>query len=395
MKKVLLGTSALIAAGLIASPAAAQLEVTVSGFVNFEAAVASEEDNGTVDNPIKFATEPEVAISANGQSDIGLLYGGQIQLNADNDDGDFTTDEAFIYVSGGFGYVELGMNDGAADNLQVHAPGAGTGIIDGAYTDYAVGEVGAIFSQLDSGDDNKISWLSSAPGRPGVQALTDAGITIGVSYSPWNEVNDTEDDGSYELGADGMTYTHAIEAAARIQRTFGAADIALGAGMTFIGDQTVAATALVQNPGGGTTGARPETEGHDGVIGWNVGGTVGFGGFTVGAQFVDSPGRIAGQDAWGVTAGAAYTTGPWTFGLQYNYSERDVESASNRSGSNPITVPITTQTYGAGISYAWMPGLALHADVVGFDVDGNSAARGGNDDDNGGVVGLTRVSLSF
>ena len=72
--------------------------------------------------------DASVVLNAEYVSDAGLQWG----LRAEFDTGerqveDLQRDEAYVYVAGGFGRVELGEQDGAADTIALHAPIIGLG----------------------------------------------------------------------------------------------------------------------------------------------------------------------------------------------------------------------------------------------------------------------------
>lgn len=70
MKTILLGTAALLALSLGAVPARAELEVTVGGFVAFQAAAF---DNDTANSTSRdFQSESELTVEAAAIADNGL-----------------------------------------------------------------------------------------------------------------------------------------------------------------------------------------------------------------------------------------------------------------------------------------------------------------------------------
>lgn len=149
MKKVLLATTALIAATAFAAPAKADLEVTVGGFTAFQAAMM---DNDTANNSnADFQSEAQIAVHADATADNGLQYGAKILLNASTSDGtsavaaeNGNSDEVGIYLAGSWGRVELGDDDGASD-LVVTAPTVGIGQINGSYDDFVPSRLALTF----------------------------------------------------------------------------------------------------------------------------------------------------------------------------------------------------------------------------------------------------------
>lgn len=365
MKKVLLGTSALIAAGIIASPAAAQVEMAISGEIQFMAGVYAEDDSTEGDDSqhVRWGTDAQFQIDVSAVSDTGIYYGGRIDIE---DDGgnlgttDLNVDEAYIYLSGGFGTVTLGNDDGANDIAQ-NVPGAGTGILDGDAPGYFWQDPVVFWDAPDSGDAAKVYYRTSgAGGAPGVAALANNNIELGVSYAIDNSQN--LDRGANEITGTAIQpdNTHVFEFGARWSPTFGSVTL---------------------TPSGAITYFAQSNDGRvDNAFTAQAGLNLGFGGFNVGVGYVYAGEGFEGDDSnHGVNLGANYTTGPWTFGAQYALGLDERLGAADT----------VSHSYGAGVTYAWLPGLNLEADVGAFHT------QDGPTGDNDGVIGLTRVNLSF
>ena len=131
MKKVLLGTTALLGAGLVASPAFAAdgIKLGVGGFfktaymVNFDD--DSEGEPGNERNTDGVFSDAEIFFTGSTVLDNGLEVGARVELEGEDDDGvDFDNetddgdqiDEAWIYYSGGFGEIRIGSDDDALAN---------------------------------------------------------------------------------------------------------------------------------------------------------------------------------------------------------------------------------------------------------------------------------------
>src|SRR6185369_1475217 len=97
MKKVLLGSTALIGAALLAAPAQAQLEVTVGGSVGFQAGWF--DTDLTNNNDRDFQSEADLIVRASGVADNGLEYGAEVVLQSSTSDSS-NADEALLYVGG-------------------------------------------------------------------------------------------------------------------------------------------------------------------------------------------------------------------------------------------------------------------------------------------------------
>ena len=162
-KKLLLGSTALVGAFALAAPAYADIEVTLSGQVEFGLSAGDEE---TVDGDNRgyfFFMDSETKIQAEGATDHGLGYSAKVELEVDADAGgseNVNSDEVVLAFWGGFGRAELGREDGAADNMFVGGEDfqAGTGGIDGDSANLAL--PGA----TDSGDAAKITYFTPRMG---------------------------------------------------------------------------------------------------------------------------------------------------------------------------------------------------------------------------------------
>ena len=184
MRKLLLGTTALAAAATL-SANAALADVSISGYYEWRYESRSSQ-NSSYDGT-KFGNDSEITFKFSNKTDSGLTVEMYQELTSDVTDGDF--DEANISISGGFGKVILGQNDGvndnggfgiAANNLvseeMYTISGAGT-----AGTDHSLGIKSGDMANLGS-DNNKITYITPAMG----------GLTAGISYTDSGYVGSTD-----------------------------------------------------------------------------------------------------------------------------------------------------------------------------------------------------------
>ncbi len=109
MRKVLLATTALVA-----MTGAAAADVTVNGYYEFNYTATSDDRTTTYDT---MGDDTEVHIGFNTTSDNGLAYGMKVEFEGSAASDDTTNvDEASMYISGDFGKITLGENDGAAED---------------------------------------------------------------------------------------------------------------------------------------------------------------------------------------------------------------------------------------------------------------------------------------
>lgn len=326
MKKVLLGTSAIVGFGLLASPAFAQLELAITGSTQFEFGYVDEDEDGGAARDHDFRQDGVIQFNADGVADNGLEYGAEIELDDIAEDEGVEVDEQYLYIGGGFGQIRLGDKEGPVANFMVSAPVVASGGFDGNYSAYTVGSAGSYLFDADDGlnsDSTKIHYLT--PNFGGFQA--------GVSYAaaPTEAGKDGNADRLVDLG-------DSFEIGGAYNGDFGGFGLTLGAGfVTASGDS------------------------NDDYTGFDLGVNVGFGGFTIGAAYVavtETPfGGLDEQETWQV--GAAYGTGPWTVGASAAFDERDFEGGGDAG----------TDIYTVGAEYALAPGLTLYSDLSFVDAE--------------------------
>ena len=222
MRKLLLGTTALVAAGAFAVAAQADemmaepVSVGISGYTVGIVGVSSNDMNGDGD-PLRGEEVfhiYEFAISGSTTLDNGVTVGVHAQVGTS---GEFTGsersrpfDEQHITLSGSFGSLRIGRTESAAFNATVSAPGGGVGFVGVNYPWYspAASPVNT-FSGLGAEDAQKVVYTSPSFN----------GLTIGMSYAPeasdasagaGRTTNDVDDDGDGDLSehtAIGVSYS--------------------------------------------------------------------------------------------------------------------------------------------------------------------------------------------
>lgn len=366
MKKVLLGSTALVAAGLLAGPAFAQLEFSLSGSVDVHAGFSSE-DLDVDRRAYGITTDTTLNFDANGVADNGLEYGSRI--NVDDSGADFQIDETWVYVSGSFGEVRFGASDPAASELRFSIPTVGNGQTDGDFGRYVNGTTddqfvfGVDFEY--SGDDNKIIYIGEF-----------GDVTVGASYSPTDAANKSdpamgETDGGdvADFIAGDVDLEDIISLGGNFQGEFGGTSIGVSAGVNFGDFEQVAGAAVAGN--------------LDSFTEYGVGAEVGVGAITAGGFWITSEAEVNGGsdltiDKYGL--GATFSTGPWSFAANGLIAEADAGPGTD----------IEDTIYGVGVEYSLADGLTPYADLVFFDND-----VPGTVGDNDGSVFLVGVTASF
>ena len=231
MKKVLLASSALVATAALVAPAAASEKVTWNAFTQFNAGSAYGEKGGmkaddAKDKPmgqsaVDFSTNSEVHLKFSDTADNGLSYGFKVELEADQN-GTNNSDENHIFISGDWGKIQLGDQDGAADQLKkTGTVGFVRGMINnttGASFDYAgaKGKTSIVASIARDGDNTKVTYLSPSF----------SGFTVGASYSP-----EANDGGKFGESAKGSMKDH-FEAGVGYSGDFDGVGLGFGLTMT-------------------------------------------------------------------------------------------------------------------------------------------------------------------
>jgi outer membrane protein OmpU len=355
MKKVLLGTTALLGAGLVASPAFAAdgIKLGVGGFfktaymVNFDD--DSEGEPGNERNTDGVFSDSEVHFTGSTVLDNGLEVGARIELEGEDDAGD-QIDEAWIYFSGGFGELRMGSDDDALANACIVPPG-GTG----NFSAFSPNQWGAntqtsnsVCSGVDDrGDAQKFVYISPSF----------AGFQFTGSYTP-NGGDERHGDGvGAHLGmpanADGES-RHNVSGYLSYSFEGDGWGLTAGAGASFEGH-------VEQAPG-------PDRDEQDF---YQTGLNLTFGNFSVGGVFeyfndIDDQGDN-NIDTWVAGAGIAYSLDAWTVGAQYSHGDSDNDGA-NGGDSTQDRITLTG-------NYALGPGINIDGEVAytWVDVDGDPA----------------------
>jgi outer membrane protein OmpU len=385
IKKLLLGSTALIGAGLLTVGApqgvsAAEikplgaLDIQVGGFMRWYAlsgAIAGKRqvrDSSSRD----FRNDTEVFVYARGTDEAtGLRYGAFIELEADtNTTGN--ADETFVFIEGNFGQFRFGDKDGGSDTQKIGAftLAAFSGGIDG------VGpiDMGATVSGANSGDDTKIIYITP----------TIAGFNAVVSYTPHvssqgQDLSGTSSNQPKDLFEGGIAY----------RGNFGGVGIIT----SVIGHYGwFEAGPARGNPGtdSGQSGAGETWKVYGGAVvdisGFRLGGGVGTG-QGIGANQAGAAVFQRGSDVSWFNLGGAAKLGPANVSLTYGQVFDGKDGPTGRS-REPWEVVL-------GADFGVAPGLVVGGELVYFNVSGDSVSAGGAGRTDTGWVGLVGVRAGF
>jgi predicted porin len=380
MKKLLLGTSALIGASLASHPALAAdgIKLGLGGF--FRTSVnANIDDNGDGDlghnrDATEVTSDAEIYFLGKTTLDSGLTVGTRVELEGEQKTGD-QIDAAFVYFQGGFGEVRIGSQDSAMA-AQCVTPVGGTDnfgafsqdtINNNAFVDTFAGSA-TVCEGVDSepaaggdGKAQKIVYISPDFG----------GFQLALSWTP----NDNHETGNGHASMN--------------QTTKGDQKQIVDAYLSYNHDFE---NFSVQWGGGGSWGLATDGDHNRKKQFYQTGLNLTFGDFSIGgafqymtdvnARYDPSTGDFVsdhGGDMWVTGGGVAYKLDAWTLGAQYSYSHIDGvdEAGSNRK----IHQVALTGQYDLG------PGIVLDGELGYARANGSSsdAAHGGYDSFNIGI----------
>jgi predicted porin len=428
MKKALYGTTALVAAGLVAGDASAAsgLKLSITGFYRNSiggsignaptsqhvvataggaATSISTAGLGNFDRQ-NVSMRQEIRVNFTGQTtlDNGITVGVLVGLNGENVAKSNSTTQinrAYADFSGKFGLVRVGEATGAlgtdcvgdpgnvTSNFGVNSPNESysnvgyaarrnqflktanvsnaAGLYHNTFGVAPMGSIGTCFGIESKG--NKIQYYSPSFG----------GFTFGISFAP---------QGSSRLAGGGLAYGTNVTAPTGgsgenilsigfdYSHDFGSWNLTAGGGGEWAFTQYTAA--------GGNNTNKPS---------WYQGGLqVGFGHFAVGfsgAYYMNYANAgytasTAGADSDGyvVTVGGSYTIDAWSFGLQGlfgHYNQGDVTVGEELGSSLGVPISVSNvdpeKFWGASLNgaYALGPGISLEGQVAWTEANYGSA----------------------
>jgi len=293
MKKILFASSAIVAVAFAGQASASEpIKLSVGGYMEQWIGFADEDAPGTAGRVNAFQSDTEVYFSGSTTLDNGIEIGARIELEGETSDDQI--DEQFLFVNGGFGRIELGKNDSAADSMAISAPRVGpVGPNDGGIEDW-YNEAGVIDTAPSSGDQNRVTYFTPSLG----------GFQAGVSFADDSGQNDASGNGDNIVSA---------------------------------------AIAYDADFDGFSLGLSVEGENQDEDDWYGAGVNVGFGNFTVGGSY----GHVepdAGEETDAFDLGVSYAMDAASVSATYAYQEEgDEELQAASVGLN--------YTLGAGVSW--------------------------------------------
>jgi len=425
MKKQLLTTSALVAAGILSAPgsvsaqtapASQPIQITVGGYMYELLSYISQDDRAlggsgsaatVTGKPSKVSVNNDAEIWFQGKTTLanGISVALRVELEA-NTEAD-QIDESFAIVEGAFGRIEIGSTDNSAFKTSIHAPEVMLGIgVAGGYnlltnnlmanptkSSPTQSVFGSVLPTFNDNDSEKISYYT--PRFEGFQ--------LGLSYIP--EL--TQDHHANTLGfntANSGTYSRGWSAGLNFTRAFGPVDIAASAGYAQYKkpeNSQYLSNASLSDPKEYTFGLQV------GYAGFRLGGSylkqkdyqVLNGAVVSSSNASGGAGATAATDTWAhgssFDLGLSYTFGPAVVGVSYFNGKNRGQTATGGDDRFDAYEVAGRYQLGPGVQ---VEAAVFHARIRGSNYSSNSGttASGSTNINNNKATGvITGLILNF
>lgn len=407
MKKLLLGSVAVLGLAAFAAPAMAQsngVDLELGGhFKGYVAGVDQDTAINSDERNIDWLQETELHFTGETTLDNGLTVGFHAEANVDNDD-DTDIEESYAYFSGHWGRVNAGAEDGAAYLLQVAAPSAdgnfdglrqviqpvnygvsnnatvrtvaggtiaaatnlNTNGADGGGNDVVVANAVNLSNLLVFDYDHDVTGnVNERANKLTYLTPVFSGFQLGASFAPEASTDTRDLDGvnpDDEAGDFGNTY----EISARYEGQIEALGFAVGAGYSHSELESAQVVTFIDNGANGGTANDNVFQAGETVVGsrddrqtWNAGIDFNYGPFGLGFSYLeDDLGYNDGADQETFVVGADYTTGPFKLGATYYNQDLELDAfLGNGAGE------LETDRYTGGVVYTYGPGMTFRGSV--------------------------------
>lgn len=342
MKKLLLGTSAIVAVGLCASEASAQGYATLGGFFRNYASIydhaatqyqpAGNQAGAAVTGSRDFNITSNSEFWVRGETKLnnGMIFGFRIEVEgwSQTAAGSLAThdqvDETWGYVKGSFGEIRFGEEDDAR-KMKAYSSYISPYVAFGVDSPDGIYSLGTSTTYFNvENDAQKIMYFSPSFG----------GFSFAASYTPDQThgsrnfaLQGTADcDGTQSRGCNGEAWSIAADYRGKF------------------GDTTIGIDA-------GYTGSNNETAGRTNVSAWRADAFLQVAGWEASIQYGKiNDGRANGLDDSAVGGALMYTMGPWTLGGFFQQGRSDIAGG----GRNKLNHFMVAASYvlGGGVGLA-------------------------------------------
>jgi hypothetical protein len=348
MKKILLGSTAIVAAGMIASApsaiAAEKMKLSVGGYMEQWIGFTSGDDGVSQDySGFSTVSDGEIHFKGKTKLDNGISIGVNVQLEAQQ--GGDQIDEQYMTVSGGFGQIIIGDENSAMYKMHYAPSDFGIGTNSGDVTSWnkpvqdAEGDsiamgghyrapFGATYIEPDAiNDAAKISYFT-----PRV-----SGFQLGLSYAP-----DGAQDNNGLPNRDAVNSDYIMVGANFVQK-MGGMSVGISGGYGTVTDAAAG-------------GVEPEAT--------SFGIKLGMGGISAGVSYANFSDH-GEKDQEGINAGVAYSSGPMGVSLAYYHGEKDGNNGSvatlNNQAERDVIHLSAKYAMGPGVTFAGTLGHAVYS----------------------------------
>jgi|SaaInl8_135m_RNA_FD_contig_51_68010_length_1383_multi_14_in_0_out_0_1 outer membrane protein OmpU len=393
MKKALLASSAIIAAGVIAAPAmaaekkaAGPIKLGVGGYFH-ALGVHSNQDTTAGANLRSFAIAREAEISFAGSTtlDNGITAGVNVQLEAETC-GD-QIDESYIWFKGSFGEVNIGSENGVGNKSFRGSSVPLSGWVSTwtsnfkLYNNVGANTASSPFRSDVSSDSEKLTYWSPKMG----------GFQIGASYT-WERQELTSSYGAIttDNGATGATTTTltapagggTVTSATTTAANTGQNSDVWELGATYSGN--TGKDGVSYNVSGAYIRSNNEvsTAGTADKRVWALGADVSMAGWKVAGGYGNDNTATSGSNTdridWNV--GVGYGAGAMSYGVSYSHTEVEAGAAGGADERDHWI---------AAASYAFGPGISFSAGVEHVSLDDNLNVAANEGDSTGIILGTS------
>jgi outer membrane protein OmpU len=350
MKKVLFGTTALVAAGLIAGQASAAdpIKLSVGGYMEQWVGFAVN-DGDQLRRDFDEQSDSEVYFRGSTKLDNGISVAVRMDFEADR--GNTGMDDSFLTLSSdSLGRIELGSTWSPDAKLAHGAPDVGISYFGtgGDVDNWVVRPAGNTSTDTARGttDSNKVAYYSP----------TFSGFQVGASYA----ADEVAGGNPAALASSGPGNATAYALAAAYNGTIG--ELKVGADVSWYDSSTSRV---------------------------GLGGSIGFGAFTIGGNYTRI---IAGITNAATTStnghafnlGASFATGPYAFSLGWGRTKLEGSTADASEDVQDIYILSGSYSLGAGVALQGSAFYANYDDEAGVTSNENSGY---------GIVGGFRVDF--